>query len=226
VPALAVAIQRTLSSIRIWRENFGRRATRARDFLSRNDGQGKQTCYFRCNLESSGSGPYQVRAKLVYLLLGGCRGSAEAPRCPTKKEAIMLYRKSTLSIALTALSISIGAAQAAQDMKYPNFKGQWDRVAGSQASFDPSKPGGRGQQAPLTPEYQAIFEESLADQAKGGQGNNSGHARCLAAGMPFLLAAFRPLEFVVTPDTTYILVGDYDAYRRIFYRRTRLAQGN
>ena len=31
-----------------------------------------------------------------------------------------------------------------------------------------------------------------------------------------MMMAFRPLEFVVTPDTTYILLGDYDHYRRIF----------
>ena len=29
---------------------------------------------------------------------------------------------------------------------------------------------GRAQQAPLTPEYQAIYEADLADQAAGGQG--------------------------------------------------------
>jgi hypothetical protein len=31
-----------------------------------------------------------------------------------------------------------------------------------------------------------------------------------------MMMAFIPLEFVVTPDTTYILVGMYDHFRRIF----------
>jgi hypothetical protein len=36
----------------------------------------------------------------------------------------------------------------------------------------PTLPWGAGQQAPLTPEYRAIFEASLADQAKRGEGNS------------------------------------------------------
>jgi hypothetical protein len=40
--------------------------------------------------------------------------------------------------------------------------------------------------------------------------------RCLAAGMPLMMIAFRPLEFIVTPVTTYILIGSDDHYRRIF----------
>src|SRR5262249_4323914 len=82
--------------------------------------------------------------------------------------------------------------------------------------FDPSKPWGKGQGAPLTAEYQAILEESLADQAKGGLGAGVDHVRCSAAGMPFMMVAFRPLEFVISPETTYILLADYDALRRIF----------
>jgi hypothetical protein len=34
--------------------------------------------------------------------------------------------------------------------------------------------------------------------------------------MPFMMVAFRPLEFIVTPDTTYIVIADYDPLRRIF----------
>jgi len=41
------------------------------------------------------------------------------------------------------------------------------------------------------------------DQAKGGQGNFIDHALCHPAGMPFMMVATRPLEFIVTPDTTY-----------------------
>ena len=74
----------------------------------------------------------------------------------------------------------------------------------------------KSQQAPLTPEYQAILEASLADQANGGLGYGVDHVRCSAAGMPFMMVAFRPLEFVVSPGTTYILIADYDSLRRIF----------
>ena len=38
----------------------------------------------------------------------------------------------------------------------------------------------------------------------------------MPAGMPLMMIAFRPLEFVVTPETTYVLIGGSDALRRIF----------
>ena len=109
---------------------------------------------------------------------------------------------------------------AADEGKYPDWKGAWGRFVvrglGGQPSFDQTKPWGAGQQAPLTPEYHKILEASLADQANGGQGNFAAHAVCSPAGMPFMMVATRPLEFIVTPDTTYILVGGSDHYRRIF----------
>ena len=119
-----------------------------------------------------------------------------------------------------ALLTTIGAVQAHDETKYPNLKGQWERfiVRGlpGQASFDQTKGWGTFQQAPLTPEYQAILEQSMADQVNGGLGNTVDHARCSAAGMPFMMIAFRPLEFVITPGTTYVLIADYDALRRVF----------
>jgi hypothetical protein len=148
----------------------------------------------------------------------------------------MRLRSSAFAVAgvLAALFIAAGAAQAAETMKYPDWKGAWSRwvppnavrdpgnggtgfTAGGQPSFDQSKPWGRGQEAPLTPEYQKVFEESLADQEKGGEGNFYEHAvRCLPGGMPLMTIAFQPLEFVVAPATTYILVGGSEHFRRIF----------
>jgi hypothetical protein len=117
------------------------------------------------------------------------------------------------------LMMTIGA-QAADPVMYPDLRGAWSRFVvrglGGQPSFDQTKPWGLGQQAPLTPEYQKILEDSIADQAKGGQGNFVDHALCHPAGMPFMMVATRPLEFIVTPDTTYILVGGSDHYRRLF----------
>jgi hypothetical protein len=124
------------------------------------------------------------------------------------------------AIALAALSASTAGAQIVDYSKYPDLKGQWNRfvVPGLPGlpSFDQTKPWGFGQEAPLTPEYAAILKQSIADQESGGHGNSSDHARCVAAGMPFMMVAFRPLEFIVAPDTTYILIADYDPLRRIF----------
>ena len=124
------------------------------------------------------------------------------------------------AIALASLLIMTIGAQAADTPTYPDLRGAWSRFVvrglGGQPSFDQTKPWGRGQQAPLTPEYQKILDDSIADQAKGGQGNFIDHALCHPAGMPFMMVATRPMEIIVTPDTTYILVGGSDHYRRLF----------
>jgi hypothetical protein len=104
----------------------------------------------------------------------------------------------------------------AADAKYPSWKGQWVPVnaagAGGQ-NFDPTKPGGPGQQAPLAPEYQKILDDSLADQANGGPGNDPA-AQCYAAGMPRMMT-YQAQEYVVTPEVTYILLGGDAHLRRI-----------
>ena len=135
----------------------------------------------------------------------------------------MHYRSSIRAVAVAfsaALLMTLGSAQAQDSTKYPNLKGQWGRfvVPGllGQPTHDQTKGWGRGQQAPLTPEYQAILEASLADQAKGGHGNAVDYARCLAGGMPSMMIAFQPLEFIVTIDTTYVIVADQDHLRRIY----------
>ena len=94
----------------------------------------------------------------------------------------MTHRRLIGSVALLALLIFAAAsARAEDDGKYLDWTGQWVRTGGIQ--FDPTKPLGRSQQAPLTPEYQAVLDASLADQANGGQGNWPSGARCMTPGM-------------------------------------------
>jgi len=116
-----------------------------------------------------------------------------------------------------ALALSVRLC-AAEDAKYPDWTGQWQRFAvklPTQPSHDQTKPWGLGQEAPLTPEYEAILRDSIADQAKGGLGNFP-TTLGRPAGMPHMMMAFQPLEFVVTPEVTYIMIASYDHYRRIF----------
>jgi hypothetical protein len=115
--------------------------------------------------------------------------------------------------ALAALLFTVAVARAFDDAVYPDWKGEWSRI-GSLA-WDPSKPGGAGQQAPLTAEYQAVLEASLADQAHGGQGNYPG-SRCLPYGMPGAMFPYRPMEFVITPDVMHILLEHMTQHRRIY----------
>jgi hypothetical protein len=118
------------------------------------------------------------------------------------------------------LTATIGRAQAADEAKYPNWKGQWIAIVtpgleGRQFKFDPTKSRGLAQQAPLTPEYQKVLADSMADQAKGGLGNYP-TARCLPGGMPRMMAS-PAQEYIITPETTYILLGgSEDPLRRVF----------
>ena len=127
----------------------------------------------------------------------------------------MLYRNSIGALVLaSALGVAISNARAWDESKYPNLKGQW-RVVGPPMRFDTSKPWGPGQEAPLTPEYQALFEANLKDQAEGGQGLDMTYT-CLSPGMPRATIGYGQIEFVVTPDTTHFLVQHIHDNRRIF----------
>jgi hypothetical protein len=103
--------------------------------------------------------------------------------------------------AVLAMTISATAQDAA---KYPDWSRQWRRAESGPNRYDPNKPPGRAQEAPLTPEYRAIYEASLADQAAGGQGNNPS-ARCIPRGMPGVMTFNQPAEFVITPEVTYVM---------------------
>jgi hypothetical protein len=119
----------------------------------------------------------------------------------------MLERKSIYAIALATAFLTAGAgAQANDESKYPDWTGQWIKVPdGGPPRYDPSKPDGRGQQAPLKEPYRRIHEASMADQATGGQGLYVSSVKCIPMGMPFQMSIVFPFEFVVTEKTTFIL---------------------
>ncbi len=131
----------------------------------------------------------------------------------------MRFRHLTWVTALAAALLTPIGAQAFDDSKYPDLKGQWRRVAVPSGfyrgvQYDPHKPAGPGQQAPLTPEYQAIFEANLADQALGGQAGDPTY-KCMPPGMPRIMAPYGEMEIVVVPETTYILIDHIHDNRRI-----------
>ena len=128
----------------------------------------------------------------------------------------MLLKSMIGSVALAAAVIA-GPAAAQQPLdqsKYPALAGQWQRV-GPLGVFDSTKPPARGQQAPLTPEYQAIFEANLAEVAKGGFGDDPVYT-CIPEGMPRAMNLVLPMEIVITPNTTYILMEYLSMLRRIY----------
>jgi hypothetical protein len=92
----------------------------------------------------------------------------------------MLDRKLIGAIALAALAISIGGAQAFEEAVYPNLKGQWTR------------------------------------RIIRGQGNHTLGYGCTSYGMPLMTLAFWPQEYIITPETTHILINHQAHTRRIF----------
>ena len=127
----------------------------------------------------------------------------------------MLHRISFGAIALAAGLCSLPAAAQVLDLsKYPDIVAQWRRPPGIGIQWDQSKRVGPPQQAPLTPEYQALYEANLADQAAGGQGADP-TGQCIPPGMPRMMTIVFPMEIVIMPKVTYILT-DYTEPRRIY----------
>ena len=113
-----------------------------------------------------------------------------------------------------ALGLAVPGVRALDRSPYADWKGEWTRLGGG--SFVPDKPPGLGQEAPLTPEYQAVLQASLADQAAGGQGNNT-MGECKPPGMPRTMIDYAGMEFIVTPEITYLmLLEPMNQLRRIF----------
>ena len=113
-------------------------------------------------------------------------------------------RKRSL-IGLAALAAALGAtfgsgwitsALAFDESKYPDLKGQWQRTEAPRW--------GKPSEAPLTPEYRAIFEANLKEQAQGGQGTDPTFT-CLAPG----LVQTQMLDYVcsLNVDERYPAVG-------------------
>jgi hypothetical protein len=127
------------------------------------------------------------------------------------RENAMSYRISVCAVALAmALFAGPSGAEIVDFGKYPNFKGQWVRTG------NPNNWVALAGQPPLTPEYQKIWEGIQADLKEGGPGNWPS-TFCIPAGMPAMMSFYDPMEMIVLPGTTYILIShNDDSYRRIY----------
>jgi hypothetical protein len=132
----------------------------------------------------------------------------------------MLYRSLIGTVALAgALALAVVDAQAFDQTKYPDWAGAWRRIpvpgVTGQPGYDQTRRLGPAQQAPLTPEAEAVLKASMEDQAKGGQGNYPTYI-CLSPGMPRVMTPYGAMEFVITPDTTHVFIEHVHDSRRIF----------
>ena len=125
----------------------------------------------------------------------------------------MHYRRLFCFVALTgALLLTTAAtAQVVDFGKYPNFSGQWSRPAGNpnnwrQVAGPP----------PYTPESEKKFAEIQAISKQGSPANWPS-TFCVPTGMPAMMNLYNPMEIVITPGTTYILMShNNDQIRRIY----------
>jgi hypothetical protein len=129
----------------------------------------------------------------------------------------MLCRSLLGLVAKSAVLLAtLTAAQAFDESKYPSWRGVWQQAEGGRnSSWDPSKPAGAGQQAPVTPEYRAIYEASLKKEAEGGIEVDP-TKRCIPAGFPRVMMTVRPMEIVITPNATYFMLQEFNTLRRVY----------
>jgi hypothetical protein len=123
----------------------------------------------------------------------------------------------TIALATAIIASTTWAApdtQALDSSKYPDWAGQWRRPAGVGNQWDTSKPR-LGQQPPLTPEYQAIYDANLADQNAGGQGTDPTFS-CIPDGMPRAMNVIFPMEIVIQPHITHMIIEYLSMLRRIY----------
>jgi hypothetical protein len=133
------------------------------------------------------------------------RNIREGGKIPMRYPALM----GIVALAAGLLATS-AVAQVVDFGKYPDLKGQWDRTG------PPNNWRQLGGTPPLTPEYQKIYDQSIADQRAGKPGNWPS-TFCLPEGMPAMMNLYNPMEIIVTPETTYILMShNNDVYRRIY----------
>lgn len=112
-----------------------------------------------------------------------------------------------------ALFPAVACGQAPAPSDYPDFRGQWIR-ASEHSQWDPTKPRGLKQDAPLTAEYQAVFEANKA--LHSGSLGIDPQVKCYPSGMPRMMIAYEPMEVIVTPDITYVRVDHLGDFRRIY----------
>src|SRR5262245_14929068 len=110
----------------------------------------------------------------------------------------------SVSIVAATLASCVAMTASAEDKKYPtSFDSTWRNPKAGQRGnpWDITKPMGLGQQAPLTPEYQARLEAQVKKQREGGQANSRGTS-CLLAGMPKVMSLAQPMDMIVRKDVT------------------------
>src|SRR5215467_107123 len=76
-------------------------------------------------------------------------------------------------VAFSAVLMIATGARAFDESRYPPFSGIWRKPVGIGNQWDQTKPLGRAQEPPFTPEYQAIFEARLVRWTRLAEGDRA-----------------------------------------------------
>jgi hypothetical protein len=95
-----------------------------------------------------------------------------------------------------------------------DFTGVWEKVQDS-PSWVPFVPRGRAQNAPLTPEYEAIFKKA-DDDGRAGRPSGDITANCLPQGMPRVMTMTYPMEITQNEHQFNIFAEWQEQTRRIY----------
>jgi hypothetical protein len=143
---------------------------------------------------------------------GGCgRSIIRNDPDPAERGSPMRNRISLYAAAFAAVLVATPSiAQVVDFGKYPAFNGRWSRNGPPNNWRQLAGP------PPFTPEYQKRFDAITAD-LKNGKPGNWPSTYCIPPGMPAMMNLYNPMEMIITPETTYILIShDNDSYRRIY----------
>jgi hypothetical protein len=94
-----------------------------------------------------------------------------------------------------------------------DLNGIWINQGG--IGWTPGVPPGRAQNPPLTPAYQKIFEEHIAN-ADAGKPTGDPTANCAPPGMPRIMTMTYPMEITMAADRILIFAEWLEQVRRIF----------
>ncbi|MEY4641866.1 MAG: hypothetical protein RLZZ227_1860 [Pseudomonadota bacterium] len=111
-----------------------------------------------------------------------------------------------------AATTATASAAPARGASYPDWSGQWQRIGSLNWPPEGYEVAGP---APLTPEYQAIYEQNLALRAQGILAGDP-PATCLPPGMPRMMKMSFPMEIIITPAITYIYADWESQIRRVY----------
>lgn len=100
-----------------------------------------------------------------------------------------------------------------------DLTGIWINQGG--IGWTPGIPPGRGQNPPLTPAYAKLFQQHLADAARG-RPTGDPTAACLPPGMPRIMTMTYPMEITMGPNRIMIYAEWDEQVRRIFTDRRPL----